>query len=293
MPDIQLNQNMTPNVYNDIERMVIERVNDKSDFVIMRVNPQRISIRRQKVIQRIQTSNRWVFQHWGAEPITVSYNGVTGYINAAGTNYIDRNSYVDIHESTQTTSPSPVSPYDTSAYQALSRLREFYETPHDQLQGQDLTNISGRNIDDNLKKLSLNLYYRDTLFTGYLTRMEIQEEENNPWMWSYTMEFIAYKNQTSPYIGYGYDGKKVEDMIKAMKERIVPDPAYTNANKDYPGITRTAQTVTPASWSNAVGNPSTGLQDYVEVTEVTRTQQSYQTATGATPTLPRDKENAT
>lgn len=297
MPDISylFNQPVktATHPYNDIERLVIERVNDKNDFVIMRVNPQRISVRRQKVIQRIQTSTRWVFQHWGAEPITIAYNGVTGYINAEGANYQGRNSYTEIHNAGEIwnskfaspASSGKISPYDTPAYRALARLREFYETPHTQLQGQDLTTISGKDTDERLKQLCLNLYYRDSLFTGYLMRMEIQEEENNPWMWSYTMEFIAYKHQDNPFIGYGAE-KKVMDVLGVMKDKIPGDPNwFTGITKSAsPGITRAPQLPTPARWKGYPNVPTQGLSNRVTASEVIRTNTPYQGD------LPRKKE---
>jgi len=71
-------------------------------------------------------------------------------------------------------------------------LRQFYEEPHKQLQGRDLTQLRGSDIDEELDRLLLKLNYRESSYIGYLTRMEIREEETNPWMWFYDMEFISY-----------------------------------------------------------------------------------------------------
>jgi len=71
-------------------------------------------------------------------------------------------------------------------------LRTFYEEPHKQLQGSDLTQIRGSDIDEDLHRLLLKLSYRESNYIGYFTRLEIREEESSPWMWSYEMEFVSY-----------------------------------------------------------------------------------------------------
>lgn len=181
-----------------VEPMVIERANvsGEENIVEMYINPQRIAIRRRKVIQRVQTNTRWVFQHWGAEPIIISYNGVTGYMNSEeARNYSQKNFPNQPDDFDTKFGKWRFSPYQTEAYRALAKLRSFYEVPHEQMQGADLTQLSGADIDENLNKLVLRLYFRDTMYVGFLTRMEIREEEMSPWMWNYTMEFMAYSSQ--------------------------------------------------------------------------------------------------
>jgi len=158
-----------------IERIKIERISDSNDFVEMYVNPQRISIRQSKVMQQVQTNTGWIFQHWGYEPIVISYSGVTGYID---------------HHSKD--------PYTTNAYQALLKLKHFYEAPQKQLQGMaaDLNKISAE-VNTELSKLALRLHYRADTYDGYLTRFEFTEEESSPWLWSYSMEFKAYSSTYS------------------------------------------------------------------------------------------------
>ena len=157
-----------------IERIKIERASNPNDFVKMHVNPQRISIRQSKVMQQVQTNTGWIFQHWGYEPIVISYSGVTGYIDHS------RN------------------PYATNAYQALLKLKHFYEAPQKQLQGMaaDLNKISAE-VNTELSKLALRLHYRADTYEGYLTRFEFTEEESSPWLWSYSMEFKAYSSTYS------------------------------------------------------------------------------------------------
>jgi len=158
-----------------IERIKIERISDPNDFVEMYVNPQRISIRQSKVMQQVQTNTGWIFQHWGYEPIVISYSGVTGYIDHSE------------------------NPYTTNAYRALLKLKHFYEAPQKQLQGMaaDLNKISAE-VNTELSKLALRLHYRADTYDGYLTRFEFTEEESSPWLWSYSMEFKAYSSTYSP-----------------------------------------------------------------------------------------------
>lgn len=181
----------------DIEPMHIERYHDDTDWVEMRINPQRISIQSRKVINRVQTNTRWVFQHWGMEPVILQYSGVTGYIRTV-TNAADTDRHLPLASEYDITRKyvdpalnNYVSPYETPAYQALMVLRTFYEQPHKTLQGVDLTALRGEEVDAQLNKLLLKLSFRDSNYIGYFTRMTIQEDENSPWMWSYDMEFVA------------------------------------------------------------------------------------------------------
>lgn len=192
---------ITTRDYSNIERMVIERAKDPTDYVVMRINPQRIAIRQRKVIQRVQTNTRWVFQHWGAEPVDISYSGVTGYMNVKiAQEYSQRYIPGQLNDFRYgVLSDKRLSPYNTPAYQALLKLRTFYEEPHKTLQGSDLTKISGRQTDAKLQQIRLNLYYRDNLYTGYFTRMEIREEETSPWMWNYSMEFTAFETTANTF----------------------------------------------------------------------------------------------
>ena len=181
----------------DIEPMRIERYHRPDEWVEMRVNPQRISIQSRKVINRIQTNTRWVFQHWGMEPVTLQYSGVTGYIKTMtdSTHTDPRLQLSDQSDITRKyTDPSLrnyVSPYETPAYQALMVLRTFYEEPHKELQGVDLTALRGEQVDTQLNRLLLKLSFRDSNYIGYFTRMGIQEDENSPY------------NQWEPFFSLG------------------------------------------------------------------------------------------
>lgn len=182
----------------DVEPMHIERYYIPAEWVEMRINPQRISIQSRKVINRIQTNTRWVFQHWGMEPVTLQYSGVTGFIRTmTDSTHTDphlplSNEYDITRKYVEPALRNYVSPYETPAYQALMVLRTFYEEPHKELQGVDLTALRGDQIDTQLNRLLLKLSFRDSNYIGYFTRMTIQEDENSPWMWSYDMEFVAY-----------------------------------------------------------------------------------------------------
>jgi len=219
--------------FNDVERMAIERANTPSDFVVMHINPQRINIRYRKVIQRVQTNTRWVFQHWGAEPVTLTYNGLTGYMNSEVAQEYSRkylpNQITSLRDARE--ARKFLTPYETNAYRALLRLKTFYEEPHKWLQGRDLTKIAGANIDDRLQGLKLNLYYRDTMYVGYFTRMEIREEETSPWMWAYSMEFTAYDTQSSPWQGQLTSWER-DALAEAAKEAgIEVDKVLARASK--------------------------------------------------------------
>ena len=189
-------------VKSSVEPIIIYRINDTTSSVSLYINPQRISIRQSKVMQQVQTNTGWVFQHWGYEPIVISYSGVTGYINP-WKEYEDHESIAaaaiakgtdgGIMQGKLIRILNKTSPYTTPAYRALTKLRDFYERPQKQLQGMgaDLTKITS-NIDAKLKEFELKFIYRADTYDGYLTRFEFNESEDSPWMWNYTMEFKAY-----------------------------------------------------------------------------------------------------
>ena len=189
-------------VKSSVEPIIIYRINDPTSSVSLYINPQRISIRQSKVMQQVQTNTGWVFQHWGYEPIVISYSGVTGYINpwkeyeeheliAAAA--LAKGTDGGIMQSNLIRILNDTSPYTTPAYKALAKLRVFYEEPQKQLQGlgADLTKITA-DVDTQLKQLALKFLYRADAYEGYLTRFEFNESEDSPWMWNYTMEFKAY-----------------------------------------------------------------------------------------------------
>jgi hypothetical protein len=221
--------------------MVIERANNQADYVLMYINPQRITIRYRKVIQQVQTNTRWVFQHWGAEPVTISYNGVTGYMNSVkAQEYIQKwhpESFKDFYNGKS--GMKRISTYETPAYLALLKLKTFYEEPHRWLQGRDLTKLSGELTDARLQDLKLNLYYRDTIYTGYFIRMEIQEEEMSPWMWSYSMEFTAYETQSNPFARQWVRWERDDLRKAAIEAGVRSDALLARAS----GLTETAPKV--------------------------------------------------
>jgi hypothetical protein len=217
-------------VKSSVEPIIIYRINDPTSSISLYINPQRISIRQGKVMQQVQTNTGWVFQHWGYEPIVISYSGVTGYINPY-------NIGIDTSKDTSTSLTKPPdpnmipTPYSTPAYKALAKLRDFYEAPQKQLQGMgaDLTKITS-NIDAKLKQLALKFLYRADAYDGYLTRFEFNESEDSPWMWNYTMEFKAYNSN------YNVDSLELNIlqsyMDEANKAGIIDDSILKNSIKN-------------------------------------------------------------
>ncbi len=201
----------------NVEAMRLWRYHKPEDFVEMRINPQRISVDSRKVINKVQTNTRWVFQHWGIEPSIIRYSGVTGYIRSFDVNDLrkgdatsasdhQRNELYPLPDTTVT------SPYETRAFQALMVLRTFYEEPHKSLQGRSLTQLSGADIDDEISKLLLVLSYRDSKYIGYLTTMEISEQEKSPWSWDYRMEFQAVHWNSRVKLGK----YTISDLVNAL-----------------------------------------------------------------------------
>ena len=212
---ITLNQTIIQrSAQKQAEPLTIERINDGKDYVILYINPQRINIRQKKVMQQVQTNTGWIFQHWGYEPFIISYNGVTGYMNPSTVTESVADLRIDYYwREAGVQQQALISPYKTPAYQALLKLRDFYETPQKQMQGMDLTKIT-KDTDDNFKRLALRLYYRADTYEGYLTKFELSEEEMSPWMWSYTMEFTAYD---SNYANQG-SSTNVMNEIRNLKQ---------------------------------------------------------------------------
>lgn len=168
--------------------------------VTLLVNPKNISISRRKVFSKQMTNNRWVYQHWGFEPIVLKYSGVTGFINIQRPSSL-ANSHKQGNEETEG-DPSGawrreralsgfeyISPYETPQYKALLALKRFYDTPN-LLELDPVTDTSER-ISRTVSQLAIEMEFRSEVFLGYFASFEIQEHEDNPWLWSYSMEFQA------------------------------------------------------------------------------------------------------
>lgn len=168
------------------------RVQDPEKFVILYINPRRLQIRSSKIINKVQTATRWVFQYWGTDVYTVRYEGVTGYINVwdAQQYHLMRKGEDPLRNPAPQPPTVPVlSPYDTPAYIALEKLRTFYEEPD--ITQLNLASLSTQTAQDAILKLRVGMRYREELFVGHFLVFDFEEVEDSPWQWSYSMEFQA------------------------------------------------------------------------------------------------------
>jgi len=179
-----------------------DKILTEDTVIRMWINPSRMAIQNRKVISRIQTNTRWVFQHWGVEPTVLQYSGWTGYMSEP---------LIDISSSTDSIYNSmPVSTvYESKNYQNFQAFRKFYEDPHRELANLDLTSSDAK-IDALLAKLTVTLIYRHIQYTGFFMRMDLQEDEMSPWNWQYNMEFQAYKVSDQNIFPYDLDMRTVQ-----------------------------------------------------------------------------------
>jgi len=155
--------------------MVLE---PEDEEVVLYVNPQQISITRRKVIQRVMTNTRWVFQHWGLEPFVIQCRGSTGYLmNAAILRQADGDPEAFAR-----------SVYESQAYKALKRLKEFYTSPEIQKFNYKTNSLE---ISQAVAKVLVEMTYRDTAYIGFFSSFQLAERETSPWAWDYAFEFVA------------------------------------------------------------------------------------------------------
>ncbi len=151
---------------------------EEEDSVELYVNPQQITITRKKVIQRVMTNSRWVFQHWGLEPFLISCRGSTGYLlNSA---YLSR-AFNDPSRFTEAV-------YASKAYEALRKLKEFYTSPEVQKFSYSTNSFE---IAEGVSRILVAMTYRDTVYLGFFSSFQLSEVETSPWNWNYSFEFIA------------------------------------------------------------------------------------------------------
>jgi len=168
------------------------------DTVELLVNPQNISVVRRKVVQKQMTNSGWVYHQWGHEPLTLRYNGVTGYMQPQINSEIIRkppedNANASLSQVVRHSHPTNryTTLYDTPAYRSLAALKRFYEEPN--LLQLDPSSASSQDVSETVAKTLIEMEFRNEIFVGYFISFEIREEEMSPWSWSYSMEFLADK----------------------------------------------------------------------------------------------------
>jgi len=173
-----------------IESLTFTRSNIPKESITMWINPSKMSVSNRKVISKIQTNTRWIFQHWGVEPTVLQYSGWTGYM----CDQLQSGMY-------DGSIPWPSIPissiYNSEHYKSYKTFVEFYEEPHKTLMGMDLTSPNSK-VSELLARLTVRLAYRHVLYTGFFMNMNLQEDESSPWNWQYSMEFQAYKVESDP-----------------------------------------------------------------------------------------------
>jgi hypothetical protein len=188
------------------------------------------------------------------EPVTIRYSGFTGAMktlmpSADSPPGLHIGRIYDVFDASRGRLGGEASPYNTPAYRALRKLREFYEEPHKSLQGVDLTQLSGEDINYQLRQLLLSLYYRNGKYVGYFTRMEIQEEETSPWMWNYEMEFVACRSQLDMSEGSISQAELMAAFFASYPYATLDGP-FAEAIRQIQTAGRAAiETLSPTTWS--------------------------------------------
>lgn len=173
------------------EHLQFFRLFEPAQYVTLYLNPRRLQIQTQKVVNKVMTTSGFVFQFWGNDVYTLSGDGITGYLHPEV--FFQEEYQLQLNSGTieREQEPSKLhrTPYDTPAYEALDELRQFYEDPN--LTRASIDTVSTSELADKIDLLRIGLYYRRDLYVGHFTQYSFEETEESPWQWSYSFQFVA------------------------------------------------------------------------------------------------------
>lgn len=180
----------------DTEPIQFFRLLDPEDFVTLYINPRRLRVSVNKLINKLQTTARWVFQFWGTDTYEIQYDGITGYMNVFEAQrhtsmLLRKGGGGTTKDDPLLSSPSVprFSPYDTPAYMSLEKLQLFYEEPD--ITNVNMADLSTASAQEVIDKLRIGMRYREELFIGHFLNFTFEEREDSPWQWFYQMQFQA------------------------------------------------------------------------------------------------------
>jgi len=193
------------------------------DVVPIYVNPQSISIRDNKIIQKTLTKGGYVIQYWGEELSTMSVNGTTGSAGIEGIHIlrdIYRNEQIRMKDQLLTklenkTSGAVQTLADTSEVEQASNfitnmkntdigsaVGGFFDTAKSIVES--FANVLDSTAEETINRVilrptlaayavSMDVYFQGERYRGYFTTFTVNERAASPGLFDYTFQFMITK----------------------------------------------------------------------------------------------------
>lgn len=168
-------------------------------FVDMYINPQTMSIREAKVIQKQRTKGGYVVQYWGEELITVSINGTTGASGIEGINILRKvyRAEQDAFQQVEKTLADRLNESTAGGFVG-GIIQNASQGGMGEVGSTLLGTLTGGSANPPLLPtlgslaVSVEMYFQGWVFKGYFKSFEVREEvTNGVGVFNYAMEFIV------------------------------------------------------------------------------------------------------
>lgn len=168
-------------------------------FVDMYINPQNMTIRESKIIQKQRTKGGYVIQYWGEELITINLGGTTGASGIEGINILRKvyRAEQDAFQQVEETLAERLSELTTGGF-VSGLIQDAAQGGLGAVGNTLLGAITGSAANSPLLPtlgslaVSVELYFQGWVFKGYFNSFEVREEvSNGVGVFNYTMEFIV------------------------------------------------------------------------------------------------------
>lgn len=168
-------------------------------FVEMYINPQSMSIREAKVIQKQRTKGGYVIQYWGSELTIINLSGTTGASGIEGINILRKvyRAEQDAFQQVEKTLADRLNEVTTGGFVG-GLLQDATQRGMGAVGSTLLSTLTGGSANPPLLPtlaslaLAVELYYQGWVFKGYFNTFQTREEvSNGVGVFNYEMEFVV------------------------------------------------------------------------------------------------------
>lgn len=167
-------------------------------FVDMYINPQSMSIREAKVIQKQRTKGGYVIQYWGEELAVMTIGGTTGASGIEGINILRKvyRAEQDAFQQVEKTLADRLNEVTTGGF-ISGLVQDANQGSIGAVGSTLLSTLTGGSANPPLLPtlgslaVAVELYFQGWVMKGYFKSFEVREEvTNGVGVFNYTMEFI-------------------------------------------------------------------------------------------------------
>lgn len=172
---------------------------NRLESIQMYINPQSVTIRKQKLINHIRTRGGFVNQYWGEEFDVMSLSGTTGSGGIEGINILD-GIYRAEQSAVEGVGEALIRRLKSGNFNDFVSGDVFRNVKNigSLLQGSSLTNsifgksVAGNNSHATLADIAFNVRcsFQGATYRGYFTNFSFDERAEKPGIFDYSMEFV-------------------------------------------------------------------------------------------------------